>query len=80
VICIFQILPEQKPDSLLSGKFPSLPPEQLSPEHPPPTSIITPQEEPHFDALSARATSPLLLQSLSTTLEQITLGDFLLLL
>jgi hypothetical protein len=53
--------------------------EQLSAEHPPPTSIRTPQEEPHFVALSAGATSPLLLRSLTTTLEQIALREILLL-
>jgi hypothetical protein len=54
-------------------------PEQLSPIHPPPKSSRTPQEEPHFVALSIRATSLLLLRSLSTTLEQIALREILLL-
>jgi hypothetical protein len=67
VLCLFQIPTEQKPDSLLSGKFPSL----LSRE--------IPQEEHHFVALSTGATSPLLLRSLTTTLEQIALGEILLL-
>jgi hypothetical protein len=48
-----------------------IPPEQLSPEHPPPKSSRTLQEEPHFVALSTGATSPLLLRPLTTTLEQI---------
>jgi hypothetical protein len=56
-----------------------IPPEQLSLEHPPPKSSRTQQEEPHFVALSARATSPLLLRSLTTTLEQIALREILLL-
>jgi hypothetical protein len=42
-------------------------------------SIRTPQEEPHFVALSAGAASPLFLQSLTTTLEQIALQEILLL-
>jgi hypothetical protein len=53
--------------------------EQPSPEDPPPKSSRTPQEEPHFVALSARATSPLLLQSLTTTLERLALWEILLL-
>jgi hypothetical protein len=53
--------------------------EQLSLEHPPPMSIRISQEETHFVALSARATPPLLLRSLTTTLEQIALREFLLL-
>jgi hypothetical protein len=56
-----------------------IPPEQLSLEHPPPKSSRTLQEEPHFVALSAGATSPLLLRSLTTTLEQIALQEILLL-
>jgi hypothetical protein len=40
--------------------------------------IRTPQEEPHFVALSARAPSSLLLRSLTTTLEQIALREILL--
>jgi hypothetical protein len=56
-----------------------IPPEELSPEHPPKTSIRIPQGEPHFVALSAGATSPLLLRSLTTTLEQIVLQEILLL-
>jgi hypothetical protein len=39
----------------------------------------TPQEEPHFVALSAEETSPLLLWCLTTTLEQIALREILLL-
>jgi hypothetical protein len=54
-------------------------PEHFSPEHPPPTSIRILQEEPHFVALSAGATSPLLLWSLTTTLEKIALQEILLL-
>jgi hypothetical protein len=42
-------------------------------------SIRIPQEEPHFVALSAGATFPLLLPSLTTTLEQIALRKILLL-
>jgi hypothetical protein len=56
-----------------------IPPEQLSPEHPPQKSSRTLQEEPHFVALSAGATSPLLLRSLNTTLEQIAQREILLL-
>jgi hypothetical protein len=56
-----------------------IPPEQLSPEHPPLTSIRIPQDEPHFVALSAGATSPLLLRCLTTTLEQIAMREILLL-
>jgi hypothetical protein len=51
-----------------------IPPEQFSPEHPPPKSSRPPMEEPHFVALSAGATSPLLLRSLATTLEQLLFG------
>jgi hypothetical protein len=60
-------------------KIPLSPPEQLSPEHPPLKSSRTPQEEPHFVALSTGATSPLLLRSLTTTLEEIALREILLL-
>jgi hypothetical protein len=56
-----------------------IPPEQLSLEHPRTTIIRIPQGEPHFVALSAGATSPLLLWSLTTTLEQIALQEILLL-
>jgi hypothetical protein len=48
-----------------------IPQEQLSPEH------KIQQEEHHFVALSAGATSPLLLRSLTTTLEQIALREIL---
>jgi hypothetical protein len=41
-------------------------------------SITIPQEEPHFVALPARATSPLLLRSRTTMLEQIALREILL--
>jgi hypothetical protein len=63
---------------LLSAEI-RIPPEQRSPEHPPPKSSRTPQEEPHFVVLSAGATFPLLLRSLTTTLEQIALREILLL-
>jgi hypothetical protein len=53
-------------------------PEQLSAEHPPPTSIRIPQEEPHFVALPPGATSPLFLRSHTTTPEQIALREILL--
>jgi hypothetical protein len=56
-----------------------IPPEQLSQEHPPPKSIRIPQEEPHFVALSAGATSLLLLGPLTTMLEQIAMLEILLL-
>jgi hypothetical protein len=56
-----------------------IPPEQLSLEHPPPTSIRIPQEEPHFVVLSAGATSPLLMRSFTTTLEKIAPQEILLL-
>jgi hypothetical protein len=56
-----------------------IPPEQLSSEHIPPKSSRTLQEEPHCVVLSAGATSPLLLRSLTTTLEQIALREILLL-
>jgi hypothetical protein len=84
VLCVYQIPPEQKPDSLLFEKFPSLRKskyrqEQLSPEHPPPKSSRTPQEEPNFVGFSAGATSPLLLRSLTTRLENIALREILLL-
>jgi hypothetical protein len=55
-----------------------IPPEQLSAENSPSTSIRILQEEPHFVALSTRATSPILLWSLTTTLEQIALREILL--
>jgi hypothetical protein len=55
-----------------------IPPEQLSAEHPPATSIRIPQEEPHFVALPAGATSPLLLRSRATMPEQIALREILL--
>jgi hypothetical protein len=42
-------------------------------------SIRTPLEEPHFVALSAGATSPLLLRYLTTTLEQVAWQEILLL-
>jgi hypothetical protein len=84
VLCVFRMLPEQKPASLLSGKFPSLQNSEYRrsnslQKHPPPTSIRIPQEGPHFVELSAGATSPLLLGSLTTTLEQTALREILLL-
>jgi hypothetical protein len=56
-----------------------IPPEQFSLEHPPPNCSRTSQEEPHFVALSAGATSPLLMRSLTTTLEQTAMREILLL-
>jgi hypothetical protein len=53
-------------------------PEQLSAEHPPLTSIRIPEEETHFVALPAIATSPLLLRSCIITPEQIALREILL--
>jgi hypothetical protein len=82
VLCVFRIPPEQKHDSLLPGKFPSL----RSSEYHRSNSLrnillqraLMPQEEPHFVALPAGATSPLLLRSPTTTPEQIALREILL--
>jgi hypothetical protein len=55
VLYVFRKTPEQKADSLREIPFFAefrIPLEQLSPEHPPPMSIRTPQEEPHFVVLS----------------------------
>jgi hypothetical protein len=79
VLCVNRIPPEQKPDSLLPGKFPSLRSSVYRRSNSPPlTSIRIPQEESHFVALPAGATSPLLVRSRTTTPEQIALREILL--
>jgi hypothetical protein len=69
---------------LFSGKFPSLQKSKYRRSNSIRNTLlhraVIPQEEPHFVALSpAGATSPLLLRSLTTTLEQIALQEILLL-
>jgi hypothetical protein len=84
VLCVFSKTTRANTRQFALWKIPfsaeiRIPPEQLSPEHPPPKSSRTPQEEPRFVTLSARTTSLLLLWSLTTTLEQIALQEILLL-
>jgi hypothetical protein len=73
VLCVFRIQPEQKPDSLLSGKFPSLRNSIYRQSSSPRNTLLQRAVELRGSSLF------LLLRSLTTTLEQIVLREILLL-